>query len=306
MEDSREKNAVQEVSLDAGAIKVYSNTALDLSTPEGIEQQTKRIEKYMEAQGRIRRATVKMTNIHDWIDQDGKPYLQWQGASKIAGAFGVSYDSPKFTQSAMADEKGEYINITCETLIRYGGRSVPEIGSCSTRDQFFAQRSKYNEETRQKEKVFLPISEIDINDIRKKALTNMLNRGLKSLLGLSFSWDEIAAATEGAITKEKCVSVKHDKGGQGGNTDAPETATLRSTVRKQLMEICGGDEAAAKERLKKMTTFTTKDNPPKTVAGKTSLEAVSEKQLTYLARDVAAEHAKLFPAEAPAGGKETK
>lgn len=295
MEDTNGKDVVEAVSYDAGPIKVYERTAIDMSTPEGIEQQTKRIEKYVESQVRIRRACIRVTNCNDWIDQEGKPYMAWTGASKIAGIFGVSYDTPKFTQTAMADDKGEYINITADTLIRYGGRSVPEIGSCTTRDQFFAQRSKYNEETKQKEKYYLPLSEIDINDIRKKALTNMLNRGLKSLLGLSFTWEEIAEATNGAITREKCLSIKHDKGGQGGNTDAPDTAALRSTVRKQLLEICGGDEAAAKERLKKLTTFTTKDNPPKTVSGKTSLDAVSEKQLQYLAKDVEKEHKAMFP-----------
>ena len=282
---------------------LQSNTQIDISTPEGVELQTRRIEKFMEAQKRIRIACIQMTNIHDWVDQDGKPYLQWTGTSKIANAFGVSYDTPKFTQTPTHDDEGDYIDITCESMIRYAGRSVPEMGSCTTRDQFFAQRSR--EVNGKREKYFLPISELDINDIKKKSLTNMLNRGLKSLLGMSFSWDEISAATNGAITAEKCASVKHSKGSQGGRTDSsPQVSADRGRVWTMILEICGGDEGAAQARLKKMTSFTSKQDG-KLVAGKSDIKAVSEAQLTYLAKDVTKEYeayTKSMGDKAPAEG----
>lgn len=257
---------------------------IDLSTAEGVEIQAKRIEAYMAAQARIRKACINLLNCNDLIDQDGKPYLQWIGTSKIASAFGVSYDTPKFSQSIMSDEKGEYVNIQCESLIRYAGRSIPEIGSCSTRDEFFAKRKTWNEQKKEYEFYYLPLSEIDINDIKKKSLTNMLNRGLKSLLGMSFSWEEIAEATGGRITREKCVGVKHDKGKQGGSTDSPDTAGIRSEIRKMILEMVGGDEGVAKDYLKEKTTW--KDKDGKTVPGKTNLDTVSEKQLSYLLKDV--------------------
>jgi len=292
-----ESAGVGEVDVrESTQIKVRDNTQIDLSTAEGVEAQTKRIEKYMEAQGRIRKACINMLNVHDLVDQDGKPYLMWTGTAKIASAFGVSYDTPRFTQEIVSDDKGEFINIQCETTVRYAGRSVPEIGSCSTHDQFFAQRSKWDAQTHKSEKYFLPLSEIDINDIKKKALTNALNRGLKSLLGMSFSWDEIAAATGNKITQSLCVQVRHGKGTQGGKTEAPQTADAKSKVWKMLLEMADGDTDLASKSLARLTTWKNREN--KMVSGKTKIEDVSEAMMKHLVPAVEKEHYELFGKQA--------
>jgi len=283
------------VPVESGPVRSLqprSNTEIDLSTPEGIEQQTKRIEAYVSAQVRIRSACIRVTNVNDWTDMGGKPYLQWVGAAKVAGIFGISYDTPKFSEKYQSDESGSYVEFNVETMVRYGGRSVPEIGSASTRDGLYGVGWRTGNDGK-KEKYFLPLSEVDVNDVKKKSLTNLLNRGIRSLLGLSFTWEEIEKITNGAITQAKCSKVGFDKGKQGGSTEAPDTAELRSKVRKQLLEICGGDEAGAKARLQKLTTFKGKDG--KEVPGRTSMDAVSEKQLTYLAKDVEKEHKAMFP-----------
>jgi hypothetical protein len=271
---------------EQGAL-VRSPTEIDMSSVEAIERQAQKVEKYMEVQARIRRACIKLTNVHDWVDQDGKPYLQWTGAAKIAGAFGVSYDTPHFSDPKLeSDEAGSYLNYEVQTLVRYAGRSVPEIGTASTRDSFFGVRTKKDEKGNVMKdekgapiKYFLPISEMDINDIKKKALTNLLNRGLKSLLGLSFTWDEIEKESGNVITRLKCASVKHTQGAGGGKTTSAETIPVRQKIWKQILEMSDGEESVARAKLAALTTF---KGDKGMVPGKTDIALVSDAMLRHL------------------------
>jgi len=271
---------------EAGALQ-RAPTAIELTSVEAIEKQAQMVEKYMEVQARIRRACINLTNVNDWVDQDGKPYLQWTGAAKVAGAFGVSYDTPKFADPKVeTDDAGSYLNFEVQTLIRYGGRSVPEIGTATTRDSFFGVRTKKDDKGNVMKdekgapiKIFLPLSEIDINDIKKKALTNLLNRGLKSLLGLSFTWEEIDKASGGVISQGKCASVKHLQGAAGGKTTSAETIPVRQKIWKQIMEMSDGEESVARAKLAALTTF---KGDKGMVPGKTDIALVSDAMLRHL------------------------
>ena len=48
-------------------------------------------EKYMELQTRLRATALKLTNVNDWVNQDGQPYLEISGTNKVAAGFGKSY-----------------------------------------------------------------------------------------------------------------------------------------------------------------------------------------------------------------------
>jgi len=297
-----EKTEIQNsevVEVPAGSIKQYSPTNVDLASAEGVELQAKRIEKYMEVQGRIRRACVKMTNKHDWMDQGGKPYLLWQGASKIAAAFGISYDTPRFTQKIESDEDGQFVGFEVETLVRYQGRSVPEIGTASSRDDLFGVRWVWDEKKKEKVKIYLPLSEVDLNDIKKKALTNLLNRGLKSLLGISYSWEEVKEASGGTIIPENCASANYSKGTAGGKTNDPATADTRSKVWKQIMELADGEQTVAEAKLREYTVWS-KDG--KNFPGKSKIADVSDAMLKHLEPKVQTDYDK-FIAGINAAGK---
>lgn len=223
-------------------------------------------EKYLALQDRIRKMAIRLTSPIDWIDEGGKPYLQWTGTSKIAAAFGVSYDSPVFEKELIKDDKGEYVVFHCASTVRWNNRSIPEVGTGSSRDEFFGKKGGH----------WLPLSEVDQTDLKKKALTNMLNRGMKSLLGLSFTWDEIKGETDGAIAKEKAASVKFDK----TNELSQEAKDKRQELGRMILDLCANNPETAKEKLKNMTTFTGKDG--KEVSGRTDLKMLSEKQIHNL------------------------
>ena len=163
-----------------------------------LEESIKRAENYVKLQDSIRKNALKLTSLQDWVDEGGKPYLMWSGTSKIARAFGVSYGNLTWQTEIFEDENGKCMDITVSGDVLWQGQQLPEVGSASSRDALWGIRK--DRET--KEKIYIPLADIDRTDIKKKALTNFLNRGLKSLLGLSFTWGEIAEQTNGRITKD--------------------------------------------------------------------------------------------------------
>lgn len=298
-EDDGERKEVTRVEAGTPVNVIRPRMELDLSTPEGILMQQKRIEAMVDAQANIRRALIKLTNQADWVDEGGKPYLQYTGTTKIAGAYGLSFDPPEYMKSfGEHPEEGPFVEFEVMTMVHYNGRSLPEIGSASSRDDFFSKRKKWNDQTQKSEIVRLPVSEVDLQDVKKKALTNLLNRAVKNMLGISYTWDEIEEASGGRISREGGASFKFEKGKKGGNTDAAPGASVdnRAKVRKMLLEICFGDESAAKERLKALTTFKGKDGM---VPGKASVNDVSEKQLEFLVPKVEKEYEEFLKSQGP-------
>ena len=170
------ENLPQEINEDKKGMMLQG-----YDTTRNLELSLETAERFFTLQDRIKKSAIKVTNQNDWIDQNGNPYLQWKGASSIACAFGVSYSDLNFSKENDKDDDGEFVIYTATAMVKWQGRSVPEIGTGSSRDSFFGKRGGR----------FLPLSEVDLNNVKKKALTNMLNRGIKSLLGLSFTWNDI-------------------------------------------------------------------------------------------------------------------
>lgn len=188
MDDSKELQVTPEVQ------------PLQIVNVNSLEATIKNAEKYVAAQDAIRKMALRVTSITDWVDEGGKPYLQWSGTAKVARTFGVSYSPVVFEKEIGEDERGKFVVYHCAGNVMFNGQSISEIGTGSSRDSFFGVRTKWIDG--KKEKYDLPLSEIDLTDVKKKAQTNFLNRGLKSLLGLSFTWDEISASTNGRITRD--------------------------------------------------------------------------------------------------------
>ena len=244
-----------------------------------LEKTVENAERYFKALERIRKLSVNVTNVLDWVDEAGKPYAQKSACDKIAGAFGVQTGSPEFEKENLSDEKGDYYVYSCKIAGRWNNVEASEVGVASSRDDFFALRTITNA-AGEKEKVLKPQSEIDPCDIRKKAFTNGMNRLIKRLLGLSFTWEEIEQISGGKISRQLCAGVQYSKGSKGGNADSPQTKTLREECRKWILQLCDDSEAAAKAFLKKETAFKGRDGTD--FSGKENIASLSEKQIEIL------------------------
>jgi hypothetical protein len=226
-------------------IKNENVLAIVPDSEKSLEVAVKSAGRYLELQDTIRKMAINLTNQNDWINQNGNPYLEWTGASKIACAFGVSYSSPVFEKELCKDETGEFVVFHCTAVISWNGRSMPEIGTGSSRDPFFGKSGGR----------WLPLSEIDLTDIKKKAMTNFLNRGIKSLLGLSYSWDEIENISNKKINRTGGAKIEYSSGSQGSKNETKESKDLRVEIDKMLLDINMGDKVAASENLELLTRW---------------------------------------------------
>ena len=194
-------------------VEVQSNEVSIISETQLTEDRVAVIEKEMELRQRMLMACVKTTFAHDWIDFGGKPYLEGEGAERIAAVVGISIKKPDITRKVKPNGH-LYIEAMLEGTC--GGRTVTEIGDCSSDDKFY-QRNIYNPETKTKE--LRPQAPEDVNeaDVVKKAIQNGKSRLICSMVGIKgLSWDDLA---ELGLDRSKAgAKVSYKTGGQGGST----------------------------------------------------------------------------------------
>lgn len=200
--------------------------AQPVATTEDLEYAIKTAEKTMELVKKIKVLAIKQTNKHDWVDMQGKPYLQSSGAEKIARLFGISWricdGYPK--REDKQDEKGSYYIYSYKGEFTMGGKSIEVIGTCSQRDKFFGKDK--NTETG-----FKNTADVDITNIMKKANTNMINRGITTLLGIrNLTWEEVKA---GGVDSSQTTKVTYAQGGAGGGKISDAQAKRLYAIAKQ-------------------------------------------------------------------------
>jgi hypothetical protein len=220
-------------------------------------------EARVDAINRIKRAALKVTNAHDWTDQQGKPYLWVSGAEKIARLYGISWrlDEPVLT----TEEDGHY-SYTFKGYFRMGAVEIEVEGSRSSRDAFFSARKD-----KDGNRITLPPSEVDKNNVRKAALTNCLGNGVTRLLGIrNLTWEDLAGA---GITRENVGSkVEYNRAEM-----STEAKSQKSEIRQMLLEMAGNDKREAAALLEQFTRFTGRDGNE--VPGKKHVDKISEKQM---------------------------
>ena len=151
-------------------------------------------ERRIEAVLKIKRLALRVTNPHDWVDQNGKPYLQVSGAEKIARLFGISWQVEE--PSLEWAEDGHFL-YTYTGTFSLGATSIEAIGTRSSNDKFFAEAKG----------AVIPPSQIERGDVKKAAYTNCLGNGITRLLGLrNLTWEEVTA---GGIDRSKSAAVAY-------------------------------------------------------------------------------------------------
>lgn len=148
---------------------------------------------------KVLQVAIQSTGNSDWVDQQGKPYLQSSGAEKVARRFGVKICDVTCEREDLEDEKGKYYLYTFFGKAYLGEKEhIEAIGTCSSRDKFFGT-------TRGSLKL---IQDVDLPNIKKKAYTNLFVNAVTRLLGLrNLTWDELSKF---GISKDGKSSVKYD------------------------------------------------------------------------------------------------
>lgn len=160
---------------------------------------------------RVMRAAIKATSPSDWIDQQGKPYLQSSGAEKIARRFGVRIFDVVIERENITDDNGPYYlyTVTGKAALGSGNESIETIGTCSSRDKFFGRKNGENK----------PMQDVDMGNVKKKAYTNFMGNAITRLLGVrNLTWEELA---DHGICKDGKASVNY----KGAAEKATESKT---------------------------------------------------------------------------------
>lgn len=182
--------------------------------------------------------SVRLTTVNDWVLFNDVPYLEFDGAARIASFIGISWNEIEITQETKTDENGTYIIFWGKGtfwLSKFPDHKIEIMGGTSTRDKFFG---RVNGELK-------PLQDVDLVNVKKKALVNTLNNGIKSILGLKGLTKEQLKDAGIDLTQTSNVSFKQGK--QGGTSQSKAKAELANNIKCACLYLAEGDKEKAKD-----------------------------------------------------------
>lgn len=200
-------------------------------------------EARIDAVVKIKQVALKVTNVDDWVDQQGKPYLMASGSEKIANLFNISWriDEPAIDKETDPDGK-EFITYTYKGEFSLGGRTIEVEGSRSSRDEFF---KKYIWENGKK----TGEKPLDRRDLKMAALTNLLGNGITRILGIrNLTYEDLDKFA--GIKKENVKGIQYKEQGEKKEHKQPQS---RSDQAKH--EIKDPDAPVTEPQLKAINTL---------------------------------------------------
>lgn len=136
-------NTGTEITKGQGSEETEALTIFDSSLPAiadtNIIALAEEAEKRLEALTKIKKVALKMTNAHDWVNENGKPYLQASGGEKVARLFGISW---RISEPVIENLEGGHFTVTYTGVFGLGGGSIQAMGTRSSKDPFF-KKYKY-------------------------------------------------------------------------------------------------------------------------------------------------------------------
>jgi len=189
----------QEKDYEVMDAEVVDNSIVPVAS-EALVELAAQAERRVEAINKIKAYSLRLTQPSDWVDQNGRPYLQVSGAEKIARLFGISWRIDEPIREEL--EGGHYI-YTYKGYFSLAGAEIEAIGSRSSKDPFFKRYVYVNGERKE-----LPPSEIDPGDVKKAAYTNCIGNGITRLLGLrNISYDDLEKVA--GIKREQITRIEY-------------------------------------------------------------------------------------------------
>lgn len=257
-ENKESKQSIEGEIVDKSKDLPMIMTASDNDLQSLVEQADKQVQ-YIK---KIKVLSIKATNEDDWVKQDDKPYLEHMGTFKVRQLWKVDIFDMRIEKENLDDEQGKFILFTCYGKARFMGKEIDDIGTCSTRDDFFGRAHGKIKD----------IEEVDIESVKKKSVTNFQNRILKKILGLSFTWDDLKSA---GLDISRIKSIEYKK------TVTEEDKKLQDELKTILKEVFASDLLKGKEWLVKSTEFMgkDKDGKPEQVKGIDLVEKLVGKRL---------------------------
>jgi hypothetical protein len=209
----------------------------------------------------LRRASLKLMNKSDWVDQEGRPYPQSSGLEKVADAWGLSWGFLGKPEKII--EQDRYLIVTTLYVESPWGRRIEVVGTRASDDPLYGKVGG----------ALRPLSEIDEGDIRKASYTNALARGVSIMLGLrNLTWEELGVKPDEVQKVERFQKA----------APTEDEKALQNEVREILTELSNGDPKAALKLLEETTAFMGKNKKtgePELVPGVRTFAALTGRRL---------------------------
>lgn len=227
--------------------------------PANIEAAVQGTERLIEIFRKVRDISLKLTREENWSFQGDGLYLDADGCRAIAVAWGVDVMPEKIDRQDFQDEGGAYFVYTCvgTAFSKKLGRMVREIGTCSSRDDFFGKET-ITDDKGKREKVWKQIGKVDVTDIMKKAVTNFTARAIKAVIGLG-GIDEETLKLAGLKT-DKIERINYGEGRKTAEANAsPALLKMRGEIHAIAEFLAHGDAAQMRDLVKAASSFKPKD-----------------------------------------------
>lgn len=216
----------KERKIDTSQNEEISTSILNVSNHYDLESTMQAAEKNIELVKKIKRLALSVTNHHDWVDQQGKPYLQSSGCEKIRPLFNISWEAVEYIRD---NEENGHFSYTVTGFFIMGGQKISVIGARSTKDPFFKRYEKDNKGNLKYDeynnKIEQPKANIDATDVKKAAYSNFVMQGIVRILGIrNLTYEELEEYT--GITSANITKVEYKttnkKTSSGANNAASE------------------------------------------------------------------------------------
>jgi len=215
-----------------------------------LERVVERTEKQIEVFKKIRVICLRLTNERDWLYQGDGLSLNETGAQKMGIAWGMDINCDKIDLEWVSDDRGRYYIYTAtgRGYSKKLGRMIEDIGTCSSRDDFFGKIGKE----------WKKLEDVDMTDVKKKAVTNLYRRLITRCLGLSNVTEAELASAGLDLTKiEKVLYGEDRKKAEAELT--PELLGKRGEIEKIALELAHGDRSGMKPIIKAASTWQDKE-----------------------------------------------
>ena len=285
--------AVQETPAEvAGGLPVEAMSPNQLSlvksatiTKANVASMIQNAEALVEFFNRARTVAIKATSNQDWCVFGDKVHLCEGGVKKVLGVIGASIQNTKIDEEirfesvdrliknekgkpeVVADDRFKVGYFTATGEIDFNGKILSNVGTSSTKDDFFARRNSDGD------KYYLDYDEVDKNNVKKKAVTNLSYRLCEMAFKMNPTIEELKAQ---GITPSGSVSF--GTGSKGGSTDTADEKKLRGELRDLCLKTANDANIKPQDLLQALTAFG--EDTEKPFAGYTQTDKVSVKMLS--------------------------
>jgi len=174
MEEKNKKEEVIEAQVITNGdpvMEAFSGLPSPVEEKDYFVEEVGKAEKRLEALAKQRMLVLKLTRPYDWVNFGGRAYLTAYGAERLMLLFNISY---KIGEPEIKYDQDGHFTVIFRGTFTWGDKTIEEIGIRSSKDPFFSKAKGQD----------IPPHQIRLSDVMKAARSNLIARGVSTLLGL--------------------------------------------------------------------------------------------------------------------------